>query len=131
MHFKVIPRQDTVLVFDDGDPLNYVASCQVWKYGDKGIMHTINGNRFYELMAELGGDVLERLGVETLEGYVTPAHARLMRIALKRVATVSVAHRGRMAGHDMVWVVIRPSGTIVDLLLEHLPDETVNIRGKG
>lgn len=106
MNFKIVERQASVLVFDK-DEINYTASCQVFTYGDVGLMYGINGRKFYELMAEQGPQVMEQLGVKSLEGYITKAHARLMRIALKKVATLDIAHTGMCAGHEMVWVVIR------------------------
>ncbi len=106
MLFKLVERQASVIVFEDQADINYCASCQVFLYGDVGLMYGINGVKFYELMAEQGPQVMAELGVKTLEGYVTKAHARLMRIAVKRVADVTVRHEGMMAGHPMVWVVI-------------------------
>lgn len=126
MHFKIIERQASVLVFENEADVNYVASCQVFQYGDVGIMYGINGRKFYELMAVHGAQVMAQLRVKSLEGYITPSHARLMRIALRRVADVTEAHEGMMAGHHMVWIVIKPKGS--DHLLAHAdPEETLNI----
>lgn len=77
-------------------------------YGDVGCMYTINGSRFYDAIADEQrlSSLMERLGVMSLEGYVTPSHARLMKFALRRVANVTERHTGMMAGHAMVWVVV-------------------------
>lgn len=128
MKYKIVHRQDSVLAFDDEDPTNYVASVQVFKYGDKGIMYNLNGVRFYELLAEHGPAILKQLNVDTMEGYVTPSHARLIRAALRTMATVGLVHRGTMEGNEMVWISIRkkvpPKGSIEDID----PNVTLDIR---
>jgi hypothetical protein len=126
MHYKIIDRQSSVLVFEDGEDVNYVASCQVFLYGDVGLMYGLNGRKFYELMAVKGAQIMAQLGVKMLEGYLTPAHARLMRIALNRIADVTEAHEGMMAGQVMVWVVITPKGS-QHLLANRGADETLDI----
>jgi hypothetical protein len=108
MRFEILDRQKSVLVFDD-ESTEYCASCQVFKYGDRGFMYNINGRQFYELWREPGTlkDLLFRLGVGSLEGYVTEAHARLMRAALRHVGAVTIESHGTMNGHPMVWVVVK------------------------
>lgn len=103
-----IPRQTSVIVKRDGK-INYVASCNVFHYGDRSCMYTINGEEFYKASAQPGvlAKLFNDLQTSTLEGYVTEAHARLMRVALRRVATVELAHEGTMAGEKMVWVIVR------------------------
>lgn len=107
---EIIPRQASVAIFDRSaaNQINYTASCNVFLYGDVGCMYTINGSQFYAALAEPGqlAALMASLGVKTLEGYVTPAHARLMRAALRRVAHVVIRSEGEMAGHNMVWVVV-------------------------
>jgi len=106
---ETIPRLHSVVIYDELHPVNYFSSCQIFQYGDIGLMFTINGPRFYDAMAAPGAlsNLLTRLGIVALEGYVTPSHARLMRFALRRVATVEDLHPGAMAGHEMVWVRVR------------------------
>lgn len=105
---ETIPRLHSVVIYDEDHPVNYIAVCQVFCYGDVGLMFSINGPRFYDAMTRDGAfnNLLERLELRTLEGYVTPSHARLMKYALRRVAVVEEIHPGRMAGHDMVWVKV-------------------------
>lgn len=107
MRYKIVTRQDSILVFD-GDSPNYVASCQVFIYGDRGFMYNANGQEFYSCMVENGVEMMKEMKVVSLEGYVTKAHARLMRIALPGVADVAITGTGEMAGVSMVWVVIKP-----------------------
>jgi hypothetical protein len=107
--FQVIPRTHSVAVFDEKNPVNYLASCQIAQYGDVGWMFSINGKYFYDAFSQpgLAKELMEKVGVKTLEGYVVPSHARLMRIALRDACTVEIKQRGEMAGHEMVWVVVR------------------------
>lgn len=106
--FEVIPRQVSVVVFDEQDTLNYCASCNVFIYGDRGFMYTINGEQFYAAFALEGRaiDLLKKLNVRSLEGYVTKAHARLMRMALRKDMNVEITGAGEMMDHSMVWVSV-------------------------
>lgn len=109
MRYKIIHRQDSLLIFGESET-NYVASCQVFLYGDRGFMYNINGNKFYECIFSHGASIMHDMKVHTMEGYVTPAHARLMRSAFRNTKlTVEIGGKGIMAGHDMVWVIIRKS----------------------
>jgi len=105
--FIVVPRQFSVMVYGD-DSVNYDASCNVFRYGDRGFMYSITGWKFYEAWRKQGAlrSLLAQLDVKSLEGYVTAAHARLMRVALRHVGRVEVTGEGEMAGHTMVWVVV-------------------------
>lgn len=108
-HFEVDPRQFSVRVYDQDD-VNYDSSCQVFRYGDRGFMYSINGDHgFYKMWVKPGAltSLLAQLKVRTLEGYVTRAHARLMRLALRGVGRVEIVHEGGMAGREMVWVCVR------------------------
>lgn len=106
---EVIPRMYSVAIYDDNHPVNYFATCQVFVYGDLGLMFAIIGPRFYDALAnrERLTALMGRLGVRTLEGYVVPGHARLMKFMLRRIATVDILHTGEMAGHAMSWVRVR------------------------
>lgn len=104
----ILPRLHSVVVFDEHNPVNYIVSCQIFTYGDVGLIFTLNGQRFYDCFGRPGvlQKLFDDLGILTLEGYVTPAHARLMAFASRRVANVEETRRGRMAGHEMIWVRI-------------------------
>ncbi len=104
MRYEVIPRQYSVIILDDDSQVNYRASCQVFVYGDVGMIYAFSGEDFYTHFAEFGRRVMQECGVRSLEGYVSDAHARLMRYQLRRWANVEVTHRGIMAGHEMPWV---------------------------
>jgi hypothetical protein len=103
---EIINRQASVVVFDN-DGRNYAASCQVFIYGDRGFMYTINGKEFYAAAIDGGFDkVMDELHIKSLEGYVVPAHARLMQIAMRGKANVEITGSGEMHGSKMSWVRI-------------------------
>jgi len=55
----------------DKDPDRYIASCQIHKYGDKGIVYGMNGKKLLKsLIADLVSGSLKNEGLLTLEGYV-------------------------------------------------------------
>jgi hypothetical protein len=89
--------------------VNYLASCQITQYGDVGWMFSITGAEFYAAWQQPGlvRNLMDQIGVKTLEGYVVPSHARLMRMALRNVCSVESKSTGEMAGKKMVWVVVR------------------------
>ena len=108
MHFEIAPRQVSVMLYDE-DPVNYAASCQVFIYGDRGFMYSITGNRgFYRLWQNpvATKDLFKQLNVRTLEGYVSIAHARLMRAILKNFCLVRFVHEGIMADRPLFWVEV-------------------------
>ena len=107
MRFEIEPNQFVIRVYDDAHPDNYVASALIRVYGDRGWMSSITGAHFYEVLRDHLPEILDKVGTKTLEGYVTPAHARLMRMAARGGRGVfSVVSEGMCAGRKMVWVVL-------------------------
>lgn len=104
MFHELINRQTSVVLFKEPGDVNYIASCQVFIYGDVGLMYSINGSSFYDYWKDNFSKLLKELNVTSFQGYVTKAHARLMKIALRSVATVEVLWEGEMKGEGMVWV---------------------------
>lgn len=104
MSYLLVTRQVSVL-FMDAHP-NYVASCQIFIYGNRGFIYNVQGARFYKHVAEAWPKILSDLQVDSIEGYVLASHARLIRVALRKVATISIKQAGEMAGHVMFWIVI-------------------------
>jgi len=105
MKFEIEPNQYVIRVYDDEHPDNYVASALIRVYGDRGWMSSIIGPRFYELLRDHLNEILDQVGVRTLEGYVTESHARLMRMMCRGHAEFSISHRGMCAGRRMPWVI--------------------------
>lgn len=108
--YEVEPTQFVVRVYDERHPDNYIAHALIRTYGDRGLMSSIVGARFYEALAANVPDLMRQAGVRTLEGYMTDAHARLLRVALRRTSDVAIACRGICAGRDMPWVVVTVKG---------------------
>lgn len=105
--YQFIERQKTIVIIDDGNP-NYVATAQFCIFGDKAIVHSISGEKFYRCVSEKVDEIFEDLNVTKIEAYVFAAHFRLIRMSLRRSATVEITDRGMMAGHEMIWITIRP-----------------------
>lgn len=109
LRFEASPNQYAVRVYDDeGHPDNYIASAIVRTYGDRGWMSNITGAGFYQALQEHLAPLMDQLNVKTLEGYMTPAHARLVKIVLAKTGagTLHISHYGEMAGRRMPWVII-------------------------
>lgn len=106
MRLEASPRHYSLRIYAE-HPTDYVASCQVLRYGDRAIMYSIIGSGFYAaagLILEWAADQ----GFRMLEGYVSPAHARLLRrIAAQTFGwTLHVQGSGRFDGHELTWVIL-------------------------
>jgi hypothetical protein len=87
---------------------NYVASATIRTYGDVGWMSQITGIKFYEALREHFHEILAAAHCRTLEGYMTDAHARLLKRMCRGRAAFGITHRGQCAGREMPWVIISP-----------------------
>ena len=107
MKLSLIPRQYSGVIYDDSSD-RYCASFQISVYGDHGGMYSITGDKFYEFFKDKDhvDELFSKLGVKTLEGYISKAHARLMKVALRHSAKVELREEGEMNGFPMVWVVV-------------------------
>lgn len=107
MRYEVEANQFVVRIYDDHAD-NYVASALIRTYGNRGFMSSITGERFYEGLVSHVGDLMHHCKVSTLEGYMTKAHARLLRMELRRAGTgdVTIEGDGMCAGRTMPWVVV-------------------------
>lgn len=88
---------------------NYIASCQVFKYGDRGFVYSIMGALpdVYESLNFFCEKIFS-LGIVTLEGYVTESHVRLFKRALRGSGmSILTEHSGMMADREMPWIVIK------------------------
>jgi hypothetical protein len=85
-------------------PDNYVASAVIRTNGDRGWISSVNGERFYDAIAEHADEIMQRCGVSNLGGYMTEAHARL---AIRRLGDrAEITARGLCADREMVWLVV-------------------------
>jgi len=103
---EIDPNQYVVRIYSPEHKDNYIASALVRTYGDRGFMSNIIGAKFYEALHDHLEMILDRCGVATLEGYMTDAHARLLRMQARGRASFSIQQRGKCAGRDMPWVIL-------------------------
>jgi len=105
MKVEISPRQYSLRIYDD-DPTNYIAACQIFRYGDRCFMYSIQGRDFYKGYEEIL-KWLDTSGFRTLEGYVSEAHARLLRRVLRGSQyKIEILDKGKFDGHDLVWIVV-------------------------
>ena len=86
---------------------NPEAVAQISIYGDRGWLWSINGKQFWQRADEIAEKVLA-LGVELLEGYVRPSHARLAVAVMAKLDfpyTVGPKKFVEIYGRDMCWCV--------------------------
>lgn len=107
MRFEVAPTQYALRVYGDHAD-DYIAGATIRTYGDRGWMSQIIGARFYEALRDHFLEILAAANCKTLEGYMTDAHARLLRRLCKGRASFGITHRGMCAGREMPWVVLSP-----------------------
>lgn len=96
MKVVVTPRQYSVMIYDRPGSLAYSSSANVFVYGDRGYMYTINGNGFYTCLADkvMMEELFSTLHVKSLEGWVSLPHARLLRVLLRNICDVRVLEDG-------------------------------------
>lgn len=105
MKVEISPRQHSIRVYAN-DPTNYVASCQVFQYGDRGILYSMYGKNFYKAYLEIL-TWADQNGIRTLEGYGSRAHYRLLRKILRNTSyKVTADEEGDFDGHRLVWIVV-------------------------
>lgn len=106
MRVEVEPITYAVRVYDDDRPDDYVATCLIRKYVDRGWMSQISSPRLFEAMPEHFERVLDEIGVVCFEGYMSEPMARAVRMASHGWAEYYIARRGICAGRTMPWVVL-------------------------
>jgi hypothetical protein len=103
--FEVEPSQFAVRVYGKHRD-DYIAGATIRRYGDRGWMSQIIGPKFYEALRDNVPELMRLCQVKTLEGYMTRAHARLLRMMLRGRANVEISHEGECAGRVMPWVIV-------------------------
>ena len=64
---------------------NYDAVCSVFIYGKRAFVYNLHGGGFYLALAQLFEALSKITPVDTLEGFVLPSHARLLKRELKKL----------------------------------------------
>lgn len=90
MKYRMLPRRVTLLIFNDNDPVNYTAACQININGKHGTIDTLLGSDFYKFLAKYGYQPFEDLGLVEVSAAVTSAHLRLLQQKLKNIHTVVI-----------------------------------------
>jgi hypothetical protein len=106
LRYEVEAHSFTLRLYESGAKDNYCASAQIRRYGDRGQMFSISSPRLFDAMAEHFDQLMLELGLTTLEGYMSKAMARAVRIKSRGWASYNVTHIGRCNGREMPWVVI-------------------------
>ena len=96
---------------NDDDP---DACCQVFLYGGRAIMFSIQGAGFYMAWPDIVAQ-LKMYGATVVEGYVVPAHARLLRVVAEKNGTECQVEAVEDAfGRTMSWVRVPIGGQTAD-----------------
>jgi hypothetical protein len=106
LKFEIESNQYTIRIYAPEHKDNYIASALIRTYGDRGFMSNIIGAGFYEVLHDHLEEILTKCNVATLEGYMTDAHARLLRMQARGRASFSIQQRGMCAGREMPWVIL-------------------------
>jgi len=106
MKYEVEPTQYALRVYEDDATEDYCAVATIRVYGDRGWMSSISSPKLYRALPEHFAGLMDKLGLLTLEGYMSKAHARAVRMSCKTWAKFEITHYGDCAGRQMPWVVI-------------------------
>ena len=106
MHYEIEPNQYAIRVFEDeAHPDTYSASALLRTYGDIGFISSISSPKFFLAIDNLE-NLMARVGITSLEGYMTKAMARACRMGCKGKANYEITHYGKCAGRELPWVKI-------------------------
>jgi hypothetical protein len=109
VRYEVEPITWALRVYDDQrtNDDDYIASALVRKYGDRGWVSSISSPRLFDGIKDHFASLLDELGVVCLEGYMSEAMARALRMRAHEWADYYIARRGLCAGRTMPWVVLK------------------------
>ncbi len=105
MRYELEPNQYVLRVYDDHAE-NYVASALIRVYGDRAWVSSISSPRLFEAMPQYFNEFLDRLNVICLEGPMSRAMARAVRMASREWANFEITRQAKCAGRMMPWVVL-------------------------
>lgn len=111
MRVEISPRQYSIRIYHKDEPEKYdIASCQVFVYGDKGFIYSLHGPGFYQAFPQVIEEI-QKLGIKSLEGYVSKSHARLLRMQQGLLAQYGceliLGEEGILDGHPLVWITVQ------------------------
>ena len=106
MHYKILVRRVTLLVYPEGDNINYSASCQVNINGVHGTIDSLSGKDFYKFLMINGYKPFKDLGLKDVSASITPAHLRLLQSKLKdSIKIIELGSPEEVApGLELCWI---------------------------
>jgi len=106
LRYELEPIEYALRVYDEHAD-NYVAVALVRRHGDRAWVSSISSPKLFWIVTHGQLEsLLEELGVVTLEGYMSKAMARAVRMASHGFAKFEITHYGSEAGREMPWIVI-------------------------
>jgi hypothetical protein len=105
VRYELEPNQYVLRVYEEHAE-NYIASALIRVYGDRAWVSSISSPRLFEALPQFFDELLDRLQVTCLEGPMSRAMARAVRIASRSWAKFEVVRISKCAGRNMEWVVI-------------------------
>lgn len=97
-------RMFSIRIYDPDEPLKYSATAQIGCYGPRGWIWGIHGASFYRDVESII-EHCRAYGLDTLSGYVSSAHARLLRLRLPNME-IAAEPEEVVWGHVLQWVTI-------------------------
>lgn len=108
MRVEITPRQFSIRIYDEHSDTDYIASAQLFSYGDRCSIYAICGPEFYSVLPQFM-EAVENEGIVFIDGYVSKAHFRLIRMMMKKFKlpwSVKEDGTGIMYGHPLIWIRI-------------------------
>lgn len=108
MKYKILTRRATLLVYEENDPVNYTAACQININGRHGTIDTLLGTGFYKFLSKYGYKPFKDLGLVEVSAGVTRAHLRLLRRELNGIGDINIEETGEPveidSGIQLHWI---------------------------
>lgn len=105
---RTIGRQVSFAFYEPGAEHYRAGSAQIFLYGDRGFMYAIDGPGFWVAVNDHLVELMAYHGLRTLEGYMSPAHARLALRMIGRMPGFAVAAGPLrvIESHKVRWVTV-------------------------
>jgi hypothetical protein len=106
--YKWLVRDETLIMFDRADSVNFCSALQIQRVGDRAQIHSLLGEGFYKLLITSGLEPFRERGIRYVQAAVVEGHAALLRRSMRRIPGATFQDQGtcRMEGKRMRWVLI-------------------------
>lgn len=88
--YKIIYRNASVVFYEINSKYYRLGSMQVSLYGDRAQIYGLHGKGIIPCFSEHGVDIMKDLGINLLEGYVSPNIAKAIKFGLRRTQELQV-----------------------------------------